>query len=76
MNPYLKLVARNLHLSACRIAIIAPLLIFAASVACASESADDDGIVVEVVVEGLTSPRGLALDQDGNLQLKKSAGKN
>jgi hypothetical protein len=48
-----------------RIAIIAPLLIIVivASVACASEPADDDGIVAE----GLTSPRGLAIDQDGNL---------
>lgn len=72
MNPYLKLIARNLHLSACRIAIIAPLLIIAASVACASESADDDGIVLEVVVEGLTSPRGLALDQDGNLLIAET----
>ena len=74
MNPSLKLVARNLHLSACRIVIIAPLLIIAASVACASESADDDGIVVEVVVEGLTSPRGLALDQDGNLLIAETGG--
>ena len=74
MNPYLKLVARNLHLSACRIAIIAPLLIIAASVACASELADYDGIAVEVVVEGLTSPRGLALDQDGNLLIAETGG--
>ncbi len=74
MNPYLKLVARNLHLSACRIAIIAPLLIIAASVACASELAHDDGIVVEVVVEGLTSPRGLTLDQDGNLLIAETGG--
>jgi hypothetical protein len=65
MNPYLKSVVRNLHLSVFRIAIIAPLLIIVivASVACASEPADDDGIVAE----GLTSPRGLAIDQDGNL---------
>jgi sugar lactone lactonase YvrE len=74
MNPYLKLVARNLHLSACRIAIIAPLLIIAASVACASELADYDGIAVEVMVEGLTSPRGLALDQDGNLLIAETGG--
>ena len=74
MNPCLKLVARNLHLSACRISIIAPLLIIAASVACASELADYDGIVVEVLVEGLTSPRGLALDQDGNLLIAETGG--
>ncbi len=74
MNPYLKLLARNLHLSVRRIAIIAPLLIIAASVACASELADDDAIVVEVVVEGLTSPRGLALDQDGNLLIAETGG--
>ena len=74
MNPFLKLFARHLHLSRCRIAIIAPLLIIAASVACSSESADDDGIVVEVVVEGLTSPRGLALDQDGNLLIAETGG--
>ncbi len=68
MNPYIKLVARNLHLSAGRIAIIASLLIIAASVACASESADDDGIVAD----GLESPRGLTLDQDGNLLIAES----
>lgn len=74
MNRYLKLIARNLHLSAYRVAIIAPLLIIAASVACGSESADDDGVVLEVVVEGLTSPRGLALDQDGNLLIAETGG--
>jgi sugar lactone lactonase YvrE len=74
MNIYLKLVARKLHLSASRVAIIASLLIIAASVACASESLDDDGVVVEVVVEGLTSPRGLALDQDGNLLIAEPGG--
>ncbi|MBC8453208.1 MAG: ScyD/ScyE family protein [Chloroflexi bacterium] len=74
MNPYLKLLARNLHLSAFRIAIIAPLLLIAASVACGGESADDDGIMVEVVVEGLTSPRGLAYDQDGILLIAETGG--
>ncbi|MBP38196.1 MAG: ScyD/ScyE family protein [Dehalococcoidia bacterium] len=82
MNPYLELVARNLRLSACRIATIAPLLIVAAAVACANDSADDDGIVVEVgaadagiiVIEGLTSPRGLALDKDGNLLIAETGG--
>jgi hypothetical protein len=74
MNPYLKLVTRSLRLSAFRIAIIAPLLIIAASVACSSELADDDAILVEVVVDGLTSPRGLALDQDGNLLIAEPGG--
>jgi hypothetical protein len=82
MNPYIKLVARNLHLSAFRMAIIASFVIVAASVACAGESGDDDGFVVEesandertVVVEGLTSPRGLALDQDGNLLIAEPGG--
>ena len=74
MNPYLKLVARTVHLPACRIAIIAPLLIIFASVACASELSDDDAIVVKVVVEGLTSPRGLAFDQDGNLLIAETGG--
>ena len=72
MNPYLELVARNLRLSACRIVIIAPLLIIAISVACASESVDDDEGTV--VVEGLTSPRGLSLDEDGNLLIAEVGG--
>ncbi len=71
MNSYLESVARNVRLSACRIAIILPLLIIAASVACGSEPADDGGIIV---VEGLTSPRGLALDQDGNLLIAETGG--
>jgi len=80
MNPYLKLVARNLHLSARRIAIIAPLLLIIASVACSGDSADDDGIIesdgiaIELIVEGLTSPRGLTLDQDGNLLIAETGG--
>ncbi|MDA1282535.1 MAG: hypothetical protein O2921_07940 [Chloroflexi bacterium] len=53
MNSYLKSAARNLHLSVGQIAIIASLLIVAASVACGSGSVDDDGIVAE----GLSSPR-------------------
>jgi glucose/arabinose dehydrogenase len=68
MNSYLKSVARNLHLSVGQIAIIASLLIVAASVACGSGSVDDDGIVAE----GLSSPRGLAFDQDGNLLIAES----
>jgi hypothetical protein len=81
MNSYLKLIARNLRLSARRIAIIASLLIIAASVACASDSAGDGFVVAEsandvgiIVVEGLTSPRGLALDQDGNLLIAEPGG--
>jgi hypothetical protein len=70
MNLNQKLVARKLHLSAYRIAIIALLLIIAASVACSSEPARDDGIVAD----GLTSPRGLALDEDGNLLIAEPGG--
>ena len=68
MNPSLKLVARNLHLSAGRITIIASLLIIAALVACGGGSADND----EIVAEGLSSPRGLAFDLDGNLLIAES----
>jgi len=72
MNPYIKLVTRKLHLSAQQIAIIASLLIIALSVACASDPVDDvdDGIVIE----GLTSPRGLALDRDENLLIAEPGG--
>jgi hypothetical protein len=75
MNRYLKFAAQSLHLSGCRVALIASLLIIAASVACSSsELSDDDAIVVEVVVDGLTSPRGLAFDQDGNLLIAETGG--
>ena len=72
MNPYIKLVTRKLHLSAQQIAIIASLLIIDLSVACASDPVDDvdDGIVIE----GLTSPRGLALDRDENLLIAEPGG--
>lgn len=71
MNPYPKLAARNLRLSARRFAILALLLMIAASVACSSEPApaNDTGTVV---LDGLTSPRGLALDEDGNLLIAET----
>lgn len=72
MNPHRNLLVRNIHLSAFRIAIIAALLTTAVSVACGSDSASDDGVALETVVEGLTSPRGLALDQDGNLLIAET----
>lgn len=78
MNPYLKLVARNLQLSTRRIAIIAPLLIVVVSVACSSGSDGGsvvgDGVAVETVVDGLTSPRGLTLDRDGSLLIAETGG--
>ncbi len=74
MNPYLKLVARNLHVSTRRVAIVVPLLMIAASVACGSGSGDSADDVGVTVVEGLTSPRGLTLDQDGGLLIAETGG--
>jgi hypothetical protein len=75
MNPYLKSTSQKQML---RIALFALLLVIGASVACGDEtdfkveeSADDAGIMV---VEGLTSPRGLVLDHDGNLLVAEVGG--
>ncbi len=72
MNPLQSSVARNLRLLASRMAIFAFLLATGIVAACSSGSGDDDGVALEILVEGLTSPRGLALDQDGNLLIAET----
>ena len=82
MNPNLKSVPRNLHISANRVAIIALLLLIATSFACSSESSDDGDFAVAesagepgiVVADELTSPRGLALNHNGHLLIAETGG--
>ena len=42
--------------------------------ACSSDSPEGDGVELEVLVEGLTSPRGLALDENGDLLIAETGG--
>lgn len=74
MNPYSKSVWRSLHLSASRIAILVVLLVVAASVACSSDAEPASNNQGTILVDGLTSPRGLTLDQNGDLLIAETGG--
>jgi len=75
-----KAFARYFQFSFFRAAIVGSLLVIFTAVACSSES--DDKLPVheaanddrEVVVDGLTSPRGLIIDSDGNLLIAEVGG--
>ncbi len=72
MNLDPNFAARPFHLSARRIAVLAAILaLTVAAAACSSEPVDDGRITI---VEGLTSPRGLILDEDGNLLIAETGG--
>ncbi len=82
MNPFLNSVAQKLQLSASRVAIIAALLVIAASVACGGSEDEPGSFEVEesasepgtIITDELTSPRGLILNQDGNLLIAETGG--
>jgi len=75
-----KFFTRNLQSLFFRVAIVGSLLVIFVAVACSSES--DDKLPVhdaadaerEVFVDGLTSPRGLIMDSEGNLLIAEVGG--